>query len=223
MLEVIACSVTDALAAEQGGADRIELIAQFEVGGLTPSLQLVRQVLRAVNIPVRVMLRESEDFQVSEEAEKLWLCETAQELATFPIDGIVCGFLQGDAIDHDLLSRVLAAAAPLPVTFHRAFEELSDPLAAIRELKQYPNIDTILTSGGKGADKIACLAACEEAAKPEITILAGGGMTGEMIRAIRENTDICAFHVGTFVREPVSFDGCVVAEKVRHLISSMLA
>ena len=59
MLEVIACSVTDAIAAAQGGAHRIELISRFDIGGLTPSLGLVRDVIRAVKIPVRVMLRES--------------------------------------------------------------------------------------------------------------------------------------------------------------------
>ncbi len=224
MLEVIACSVTDAIAAEEGGANRIELISHFEVGGLTSPISLVREVIRAVKIPVRVMVRESEDFNVTEEAEKQRLCAIAQELATLPIDGIVCGFLQGDAIDHDLLSRVFTAAAPLPVTFHRAIEELSDPLATIRELKQYPQVDTILTSGGKGTadEKIACLEACQQTARPEITMLAGGGMTDEMIRNIRAQTDIRAFHIGTFVREPVAFDGQVIADKVRQLIASVL-
>ena len=142
-----------------------------------------------------------------------------------PIEGIVCGFLHGDAIDHELLKHVLAAAAPRKVTFHRAFEELSDPLAALLELKRYPQIDTILTSGGKGEQqaKVACLDVCERVATPEITILAGGGMTEATMRSIRAHTRITAFHVGTMVREPLAFHGQVVAEKVRQVINSCLA
>lgn len=224
MLEVIATSLFDAMYAEQGGADRIELISHFEVGGLTPSINLVRDVIRAVKIPVRVMLRETENFTVTDADEQLRLCETARQLATLPIDGLVCGFLQGDAIDHELLGRVLAAAQPLHITFHRAFEELSDPMAAILELKRYSQIDTILTSGGKGdpLEKVACLGVCERLAAPEITLLAGGGMMAETIRLIRRHTHIKDFHVGTMVREPETFRGQVVAEKVRQVISSLL-
>ena len=225
MLEVIACSLADAIAAEQGGAHRIELISHFEVGGLTPSLGLVRDVIRYVKIPVRVMLRENEDFNVTDEAEQQRLCEVAQQLAALPIDGIVCGFLNGDAIDHELLGRVLAAAAPLKVTFHRAFEELSDPLGAILELKRYPQIDTILSSGGKGGEleKIVCLGVCQLVAPPEINLLAGGGMTAGMIQELRAKTKLTDFHLGTFVREPMTVGGQVSAEKVRQLLSLVLA
>jgi copper homeostasis protein len=126
--------------------------------------------------------------------------------------------LKGDAIDHDLLSRVLIAAAPLKITFHRAFEELSDPLGAIQELKQYPQIDTILTSGGKGneQEKIACLGVCERFALPEIKTLAGGGMTGDMIQKLRLHTKLTDFHLGTFVREPQTITGQVSAARVRE-------
>ena len=225
MLEVIACSVTDAIAAEQGGAHRIELISHFEVGGLTPSPELVRDVMRKVKIPVRVMLRESEDFNVADTVEQQRLCEIATAFAALPMDGIVCGFLRGDAIDHDLLRRVLDAAAPLKVTFHRAFEELSDPLGAIQELKQYPQIDTILTSGGNGTplEKVACLGVCQLVAPPEINILAGGGMTAEMIQELRAKTNLTDFHLGTFVREPMTVGGQVRAERVRQILALVRA
>lgn len=220
LLEVIATSLFDAVAAEQGGADRLELISHFEVGGLTPSLRLVRDVLDRVKIPVRVMLRESEDFNVTNETEQERLCQIARQFAALPLDGIVCGFLNGDVIDHALLQRVLTAAAPLKVTFHRAFEELSDPLGAIRELKRYPQIDTILTSGGKGSEleKIACLGVCERVAHPAIAILAGGGMTDKMLQQVRRFTKITAFHLGTFVREPQTIAGHVSVERVRAIL-----
>ncbi len=220
MLEVIACSVEDAIAAEQGGADRIELISHFEVGGLTPSLELAHAVVSSVKIPVRAMLRETENFNIGDEGEKLRLCACAKELAALPLDGIVCGFLQGDAIDYQLLVRVLETARPLKATFHRAFEELSDPLAAIRALKNYPQIDCILTSGGPGshAEKVACLGVCERVAAPEIMILAGGGMTDEMIREVKLHTHVRDFHLGTFVREPREIYGLVRSEKVQGIV-----
>lgn len=219
MFEVIACSVTDAVAAEQGGADRLELIADFAVGGLTPPFALVREVISAVKIPVRVMLREAENFNVTDEAEKQRLCEAAKKLAALPIAGIVCGFLCGEAIDQALLTSVLAVAPQLKFTFHRAFEELSNPILALSQLKQYPQIDYILTSGGQGSQtqKIQCLKNCELAAQPEIKILAGGGMTDEMIRVIKENTAIRDFHLGTFVREPQEFNGQVDVRRVKAM------
>lgn len=228
-LEVIACSVADARAAEVGGADRLEIISHFAVGGLTPPLALVREIMAAVSLPVRVMLRESENFQVDDEAEKRRLCELAAELAAelngWRVDGIVCGFLRDGAIDHELLARVLNCAPHTKVTFHRAFEELSDPLAAINELKRYPQVDRILTSGGAGnrEQKTACLDRCARVAQPEITMLAGGGMTGEFIQTLREQTALGEFHVGTFVREPATVDGTVSALRVSQLIDDALS
>lgn len=81
MLEVIVCSVADALAAEAGGADRLELVRDLEVGGLTPPLELIQDVLRAVRIPVRVMLREQEDFFVRAPKKIERLCQLARSCA----------------------------------------------------------------------------------------------------------------------------------------------
>src|SRR5689334_1914172 len=212
-LEIIACSVADALAAERGGARRIELISRFELGGLTPPLELVRDVVSSVRIPVRVMLRESESFEVRGESERARLCATARELAATGVDGMVCGFLNKGDIDHKLLARVLDSAPNLRVTFHRAFEQLRDPLAAIRQLKPYRQIDRILTSGTGTtlAQRIAQLGACERAARPEIAILAGGGMDAATVKAIRRQTPIHEFHIGRGVRQPATVDGAVDA------------
>jgi copper homeostasis protein len=222
-LEVIACSVADALAAERGGAHRIELISRFDLGGLTPSLDLVREVMSRVRLPVRVMLRESEDFDVRSESERARLAATAHELAATGIDGLVCGFLRDGDIDDELLPRVLESAPRLRFTFHRAFEQLRDPLAAIRQLKRYPQIDRILTSGigATLAERVAQVAACEQAAKPEIAILAGGGMDAATVRMIRQHTRIREFHLGRGVRRPATVDGAVDAALVREWLSDL--
>ena len=220
MIEIIATTIEDMLAAEKGGADRIELISNFEVGGLTPSLELIRAATEAVKIPVRVMLRESENFQVSDVNERQRLCSLAAIVTTFPIDGIVCGFVAHDAIDEELLQQITSAAPQKKFTFHRAFEEVSNLQNAIKILKRFPAIDCILTSGGKGnqEQKIENFRLCLEAANPEIMILAGGGMTDEMMVILQKQAGIQDFHFGTFVREPKEFDGRVAEKMVREIV-----
>src|SRR5262245_15110598 len=124
ILEVIVCSVEDAIAAEHGGANRLEIISHYEAGGLTPSFDLVREITSTVKITARVMLRESEPFVVTDELEIQRLRDLARAFAQLPIDGFVLGFLKeapddrrpasvqpaGVQIDHDLLSGVLACA-----------------------------------------------------------------------------------------------------------------
>jgi copper homeostasis protein len=218
ILEVIACSVDDALAAERGGAGRIELVSRFDLGGLTPPLELVREVVRRVGVPVRVMLRDSQDFEVRDEIERARLCATARELAATGIDGLVCGFLRNGDIDHELLARVLASAPNLRATFHRAFERLRDQPAAIRQLKRHSQIDRILTSGAGAtrARRIAQLGDCQRDARPEIAILAGGGMDAATVRAIRRQTPIREFHAGRGVRRPATVEGAVDAARVKE-------
>jgi copper homeostasis protein len=224
-LEVIAASVADALAAERGGAHRIELLSRFDLGGMSPPLELVREVVSRVRIPVRVMLRDSEDFEVRDESERARLRATARELAATGIDGLVCGFLREGHVDDRLLARVLASAPNLRATFHRAFEQLRDPLAAIRQLKTYPQIDRILTSGTGVTlvQRLAQLAACEGAARPEIAILAGGGMDATTIQTIRRRTGIREFHVGRGVRHPATVAGAVDAARVKELLGYLEA
>ena len=173
ILEVIACSVADAVAAERGGADRLEVISNFDKGGFTPPLELVRQILDSVSLPLRVMARESEDFTVSDKSEIDSLCQSARDLSELPINGLVLGFTRDNAIDVELTSRVLSFAPKLRATFHHAFEAISDPMQAIAQIKSIGQIDRILTYGGKGdwETKVKALSDYHRAACPEITIL----------------------------------------------------
>lgn len=223
LLEVIVCSVEDALAAERGGANRLEIISRYDVGGLTPSVELVRQIAETVGIPLRVMVRQTEAFVVDDENEKQRLCDLAGEFAEIGIDGIVLGFLKDEgpnkSIDHELVARVLACAPNLNATFHRAFEELADPLQAIAELKNHPQLDRILTSGGCDAwqDKVQRFANWQQAAQPEIQILVGGGTDAVAIKLLKTATGVREFHVGRAVREGESVAGRVLSERVREL------
>jgi len=224
ILEIIVCTVEDAVAAERGGANRLEIISHYEVGGLTPSFDLVREVTSTVKIPARVMLRESEPFVVTDEREIERLRDAARAFARLPIDGLVLGFLKetpgGCSIDHDLVSRVLACAPNLKATFHRAFEKLPDPTGAISELKRHPQIDCILSRGyGKAwTAELDRFIEWERAARPEIRMLLGAGINNrDAIKIFCKASTIRAFHVGRAARDGEKMDGMVLAERVRDL------
>ncbi len=218
LLEVIVASVADAREAEAGGADRLEIVRDLEVGGLTPSLETVRAILGAVSVPARAMVRESPDFVVTDEADRRRLLAAATAFGALPLDGLVLGFLEGGRVDMFVVEEMLAAAPALGCTFHRAFEEVDDPLTEIGRLKTLPQIDRILTSGS-----VEALEYRRRAAAPEIEILAGGGMTLPQILELRASSGVREFHVGSAVRDPPASSGAVKAELVRALRAAVEA
>src|SRR5690348_420547 len=110
VLEVIVCSVADAIAAERGGAGRLEIVRAPEVGGLTPPVSLVREIVSAVAIPVRVMVRENPGFAVADEAEIERLCYAARTFVALHVEGLVLGFLLGRSLNLSLTQQVLSCA-----------------------------------------------------------------------------------------------------------------
>ncbi len=202
VLEVIACSVEDAENAAKGGADRLEVIRGLEFGGYTPELDLVREIQRAVKLPLRVMLREEKGYGLTEVVTVERLCCMANALNGMKIDGVVLGFLQAGEIDVELTTKILACAPGLNATFHHAFEDAADKLGAIEKLKSINQIDRILSHGGAGTpdERTERLAAYAETAAPEITVLAGGGIDRQMIERIRVKTSLREFHVGRAAR-----------------------
>ena len=131
ILEVIVTSLNEAIEAELGGADRLELVCSLESGGLTPPLRLVREVVERVSIPVRVMLRENASMSIGGPAELNTLQCKARTLAELPIDGLVFGFLKDGALDLTATKELLAEAPRCQATFHRAFDHLRDPLRGV--------------------------------------------------------------------------------------------
>src|SRR5215510_10801478 len=118
VLEVIACTVVDAVEAEKGGAHRLEVISHFECGGLTPSLELVREIQTAVSLPLRVMVRESDGYQIASNDEVERLCQTMSELAAMRVDGVVLGFIRDRKVDIEVTQQILKSGPSLKATFH---------------------------------------------------------------------------------------------------------
>jgi copper homeostasis protein len=213
MLEVIACSVADAIEAERGGAGRLEIVRAMDAGGLTPPIALVREIVAAVSIPVRVMLRENAGFEAGGEAEIEKLCRSAREFAALGVDGFVIGFVRGYGLDLTPAQQILSSAPGVRATFHRAFEELEDAGAAVAALKTAPPFDRILVSPAR----IHGLQQLVKSAAPELTIIAGGGVDADAIRALRKTTSIREFHVGRAARQGGDIGQPVDAQRVREL------
>lgn len=218
LLEVIVTSLDEAREAELGGADRLELVRAFAVGGLTPDLRVVEEVVRSVSIPVRVMLRENASMEAAPGEIEL-LRSIARELAELPIEGLVMGFARHGCLDLDAMGAVLGAAPQLRVTMHRAFEQVVDPVAAIRQLKAFRQIDRILTSGGAGdwERRKRNLIEWEAIAAPEIKILIGAGLCTSIFSEISQVSNGFEFHVGRAARVPAAADGIVSREQIARL------
>jgi copper homeostasis protein len=223
VLEVIACTVADAIEAEKGGAHRLEVISHFECGGLTPPLELVREIQAAVSLPLRVMLRESDSYQVASNDEVESLCHTLRELAAMQVDGVVLGFIRDGKVDTELTQRILESGPTLKATFHRAFEEASDPFQALAELSRCRQIDRVLTSGGPGnwTEKREKLSLYQQEAGEQLVILVGGGVDASAIKTIRTKTNLVEFHIGRAARVPATIHGSVQSARVKDILCEL--
>ena len=145
--EACCTSLEAVLAAERTGAQRVELCERLEVGGVTPSEPLLRSVLGATHLPVNVLVRpRGGDFVYTEEETQAML-EAIRLCRELGVNGVVIGALtSAGEVDLPLMRRLIAAARPLSVTFHRAFDETADPLAALEDVIAL-GCDRLLTSG----------------------------------------------------------------------------
>jgi copper homeostasis protein len=218
-LEVIATSLSEAIEGQAGGADRLELVRELDQDGLTPSLDLVREIMSTVPLPVRVMVRENAGMAISSPRELALLQSQAAAFAKLPIDGLVLGWITADGeVDIASLHAVLDGL-DCRVTFHRAIEHVSDPLQAIRTLKHFPQIDRILTSGGSGLwrDRQASLLDLQAAAAPEIQILVAVGIAPDALAGVFEASAFQEVHVGRAVRQSQDVSGAVDRQMVAAL------
>jgi len=202
ILEVIVTTAEEAREAEAGGADRLELVRALPFGGLTPDPYLVRDVVEAVSIPVRAMIRENASMTLGDGAEMEVLRQRATAIAGLPVGGLVAGFIRDGAIDTDAMRRLLEPVPDIRVTFHRAFDEVDSPLRAIADLKDIGQVDYILTDGGQGdwPERKHRLLEWQRAASPEITILVAAGLCTSIFEDLTQQDQPFQFHVGRAAR-----------------------
>ncbi len=197
IIEVCVDSVASALAAEAGGADRLELCQDLCEGGLTPSAGLLAVVRERVKLPVAVMIRpRGADFCYSA-AEFEVMRRDLQFAKQAGANMIVLGLLTPDgSVDVARTKELIALARPLPVTFHRAFDMGRDAKSALEELIGL-GVERVLTSGLErnviaGLDTIVALM---KQARGRITIVPGGGISEQNLPQILAATSAKEFHV----------------------------
>jgi copper homeostasis protein len=221
-LEVIVTNREEALLAQKCGVDRLELIHDFALGGLSPALELSLQVCAAVDIPVCVMLRpHGHSFIYDTHDVAQIMAELSYLRDHTEAYGIVFGALtpQGQ-LDIPLLEQVIAAKGHLALTFHRAIDVASDPLAVYLELLNYPEVDTVLTSGGQltaleGAWVIAQMVTAGKT-HHNAMVLAGSGITPDNAGDIIDRTGVAQIHVGSGART----NGVLDPEKLKQLLKA---
>ncbi|GAA1086720.1 copper homeostasis protein CutC [Tsukamurella spumae] len=196
LLEVIALDARDAVAAQEGGADRVELVADMAADGLSPSPGTVAAVLAAVDIPVRVMIRLTDGFAARNLDE---LARRTVDLKDAGAREFVLGFLSPDGrVDLEATRRIVEAIGGAPWTFHRAIDHCTDRAALRAAIADLPGLDTILTAGAAGGVEDGIDTLITETGGPQ-RILAGGGLRLDHLSRLRA-AGIDAFHIGSAAR-----------------------
>ena len=191
-------SLERAVAAERAGANRLELCAHLELGGLTPGLEFIRQVRSAVQIPIHVMIRPRPGDFVYTTREFAEMKQSISAIKTENAQGIVTGvLLPGHSVDTHRTRELVTLASPMQVTFHRAFDETKDLAAALEDIV-LTGAHRILTSGGaddaqSGAPVLRSLI---QQAGNRIAILPGGGLFPGNIAEVARATGARELHTG---------------------------
>ncbi|EHQ61820.1 CutC family protein [Paenibacillus dendritiformis C454] len=205
LLEVIGTTREEVVTAARNGADRIELITAITEGGLTPSLGLVYEAVEAVDIPVNVMIRPHSRSFMYDADDMRTIVADVRLIRSTGANAIVFGALTPEGtIDKAALEQVLEAADGLPMTFHRAVDETRDIYEALDVLLGYPQITSVLTSGGQPSALQATDVIAEMVRRAEgslLSILAGSGLTVESVGGFIQETGVRHVHFGSNVRQ----------------------
>jgi copper homeostasis protein len=195
-LEICIDSVESAIAAERGGADRVELCSDLLEGGITPSAGLIATVRRSIGIGVFVMIRpRGGDFSYTD-AEFAVMQDDIRQARDLGADGVVLGILTEDAaVDVTRTAALVQLAAPLPVTFHRAIDMTPDPAIALRAVIE-TGARRVLTSGGaaKVTEALEPAARMVAAAGEFLAVMVASGINAETIAAVAAATGASEFH-----------------------------
>ena len=196
-MEACVESVEGVLAAQAGGADRIELCANLAEGGTTPSAGTLEQARKQATVDLNVMLRpRGGDFLYSE-LEYAVMLRDLEVAKGAGVAGVVVGMLSADGrIDLERTREFVRAARPLSVTFHRAFDMARDPFEALEDLASL-GVERILSSGQQQSawEGLELLSALVARARGRISVMPGGGITASNIKTILERSRATEVHV----------------------------
>ena len=207
-LEICAINLESAIAAQKGGADRIELCDNIIEGGTTPSAATIRLARKYLTIPINVLIRPRggdflySDLEFENIIEDIKFCKESR------VNGVVIGVLNKDgSVDIERTKLLVKEAWPMEVTFHRAFDICNDPFQALEDIIEC-GIERILTSGQEktafeGIDLIKQL---QQKAKGRIIIMAGSGVNKSNIKEIIDKTTVTEIHLSAKAKVPTKME-----------------
>ena len=231
-LEICAASLPSALAAQAGGAHRIELCQNLEQGGITPSYGLIKQVLAQVSLPMFVLIRPRPGGFVYSASELAIMQDDIAACRELGCAGVVLGVLDAAGrVDMAACWELIDAAGPLDITFHRAFDACPDQAQALEDVITL-GCQRLLTSGGQASSEVGQhqLATLVRQAAGRIQIMPGAGITADNARALAAYTGAQEFHTsakrllppelgaGLFAEARWETDAALVAEVVAELL-----
>jgi copper homeostasis protein len=214
-LEICAFNLPSALIAQQAGADRIEFCAGPEEGGTTPSAGAIRTAREQVSIPLYPIVRpRGGDFLFSDEEFRVMIRDI-EHCKQVGCNGVVVGILLADgSVDKARCARLVEAAYPLGVTFHRAFDWAANPFEALEAVIQI-GCERILTSGQRptAAEGSALIDQLVREADDRIVIMPGAGVRSATIVSLAEATGASEFHSSARVLQASAMEYVNVAMK----------
>ena len=199
-IEAAVESIGGVLAAEAEGVDRIELCGLLHEGAVTPSIGLIRRALASVRTPIHVFIRPRIGDFVYDVRDAAVMLEDIEAAKAAGAPGVVFGALTADGrIDRTLMSELIAAARPMTVGFHRAFDQLTDQAEGLETLIDL-GVAVVLTSGGPALalDGASRLRQLVEHAEGRVDILAGGGITASNVKELLERSGVGHVHGKAF-------------------------
>lgn len=197
ILEACVDSVESAIAATEGGADRLELCSNLIIGGTTPSPQLFEKIKKYCSIPVNVLIRPRFGDFCYTEHEKDIIREEVSMFKDYGANGIVTGCLLPDgSLDMNEMEKIFHQATGMEITLHRAFDMCKNPMEVLENAIDL-GVNTILTSGQRNSciEGMKLLRQLKEKAGNRIDIMAGSGVNSKNIRNIYKNTGITSYHM----------------------------
>jgi copper homeostasis protein len=197
-LEISVESVEAAMAAERGGASRIELCGNLREGGTTPSIELMRAVRERVRLPIFSMVRPRGGNFLYDDAEFEAMRRDLDTAKEFRMDGVVLGVLDAKGrVDIARTKELVGRARPLPVTFHRAFDECVDLRRALEDVIR-TGAARLLTSGGKrtAPEALGVLGELVRIAGERLIVMPGSGLHAGNIREAVAKIGASEFHAG---------------------------
>ena len=240
LFEVCAGSVQDCINAQLGGADRVELNSALHLGGLTPSLAMLKLVKEKTSLKVVCMDRPRAAGFCYDDVEIETMFEDARILLENGADGISFGFLNSDATINETETKKMVELIhqyQKEAVFHRAFDCVDDPMHAIKQLIDC-GVDRILTSGLQptAMQGASVLEKLQSEFGNQIELLAGSGINANNIRALKEQTGLHQFHGSCkeWCKDPTTTVGnvsyayhegddydCVSLEKVKRIVQEL--